>query len=156
MTSIIASYQKLCYFTVGSDYTAVGVNPDSGGNSNLRYRRDRDTPNIPFTVDILGDNVPEPVEVVQVQLRCEDGENCYSPRSFYTITIIDDEGGCQIILCVFGGDSVVYFMCVKCGWCIERRYAVSVVCCVHVRVRACEGMGVCTCTCEGVSVRQLV
>ena len=86
------SCQKLCYFTIGSDYTAAGVNPDSGGNSNLRYRRDRTTPLNPFTVDILDDDVPEPVEVVQVQLRCEDGENCYSPRSVYTMTIVDDQG----------------------------------------------------------------
>ena len=42
-----------------------------------------------------------------MQLRCEDGENCYSPRSFYTITIIDNQGGCQTILCVRGNSEAV-------------------------------------------------
>ena len=55
-------------------------------------------------VTILDDETPEPVEVIQVQLRCENEENCYSPRSFYTITIIDnDQGGSLTIpvLCMW-------------------------------------------------------
>ena len=83
----------------GNDYTAAGVRPDSGVNSNLRFKRDRNTPIRAFTVTILDDDTPEPVEVIQVQVRCEVERNCYSPRSFYTITIIDDQGWSQTILC---------------------------------------------------------
>ena len=55
---------------------------------------------MPFVVTILDDDVPEPVEFVEVQVVCAADENCYSPRSFYTITIVDDQGGNQTILCV--------------------------------------------------------
>ena len=97
----------------------VGVRP-GGGNSNLRFRRDRNTPNSPFMMTILDDDVPEPVEVIQVQVMCEDEENCYCPRSFYTITIIDnDQGGsCNLLrMC----------MCLRCDSVRDRTCTMWVV-----------------------------
>ena len=58
----------------------------------MRFGRSRNTPNIPFKVTIIDDDVPEPVEVLTVQVRCADNENCYSLTSFYTITVVDDQG----------------------------------------------------------------
>ena len=79
------------YCTAGSDYNAAGTRP-GGRRSNLRFGRSRNLPNRAFEVTILDDNIPESVEVINVQVRCEAEENCYSPRSFYTITIVDDQG----------------------------------------------------------------
>ena len=59
-------------------------------------------------VTIIDDNIPEPVEVIEVQVRCEAEENCYSPRSFYTITIVDDQGGNQT--CTVCVEGIVYFI----------------------------------------------
>ena len=41
-------------------------------------------------MDILDDDVPEPVEYLEVVLTCDGNENCYIPQSVYRITIIDD------------------------------------------------------------------
>ncbi len=79
-------------FVAGSDYNTAGVIPGSG-NSNLRYRTNRPTPNQPFVVQILDDDILEPVEVIDVILECEAVENCYAPQRMYTITIVDDQDG---------------------------------------------------------------
>ena len=93
----------MCYYYVtGSDYNTTGTRHESGGKSNLRFARIRNTPNLPFMVTIQDDTTPEPVEVIEVQVRCEAEENCYSPRSFYTIAVVDDEGENQTMLCVEG------------------------------------------------------
>ncbi len=76
-----------------SDYTTTGLRPGEG-NSNLRWRRAAIFPNNRFIVSILVDSIPEPVEVVEVVVACDGNENCYLPRTRYTITIIDDEGEC--------------------------------------------------------------
>ncbi len=47
----------------------------------------------PFTVQILDDDILESVEVIDVFLECEAGENCYAPQNRYTITIVDNEDG---------------------------------------------------------------
>ena len=73
------------------DYIFVGARPGDG-ISNLQWEKDEVTPNSTFTVTILDDDVPEPVEVIEVQVVCENNENCYSPISVYTITIFDDQG----------------------------------------------------------------
>ena len=65
-------------------------------------------------VTIQDDTTPEPVEVIEVQVRCEAEENCYSPRLFYTITIVDDQGENQTILCVEG--IVWQTLCGLCVW----------------------------------------
>ncbi len=41
---------------------------------------------------IIDDDIPEPVEVLEIVVECEDNGNCYLPRRSYTITIIDDQG----------------------------------------------------------------
>ena len=88
---VIISHLSLCYYITGSDYNFAGTRPGEF-SSNLRFYRIRNTPSILFMVPILDDDIPEPVEVIHVQVVCENNENCYSPRSFYTITIIDDQG----------------------------------------------------------------
>lgn len=89
-----AVFSQVCtehYLHAGSDYTTTGLRPGDG-NSNLRWRRDAKFPNNQFTVSIKVDNIPEPVEVVEVIVACDGNENCYLPRTRYSITIIDDEG----------------------------------------------------------------
>ena len=76
--------------TAGSDYMANNIAP--GADSNLRWKTRRAVPNIEFTIKILDDNEPEPVEYLEVVLTCDGNENCYIPRSVYRITIVDDEG----------------------------------------------------------------
>ena len=94
-TPIIANNLVSCLFihADGSDYTAV----DLGANSNLRWRANRPDPNRAFMVEILDDDVPEPVEYLEVVLTCDGSENCYIPRSVYRITIIDEEGRCRLL-----------------------------------------------------------
>ena len=41
-------------------------------------------------MNIIVDDIPEPVEVFEVVLECE--MNCFLPQEVYTITIIDDLG----------------------------------------------------------------
>ena len=91
-TPIIGNNLVSCLFihAAGSDYTAN--DPVPGANSNLRWRANRPDPNREFTVDILDDNTPEPVEYLEVVLTCDGNENCYIPQSVYRITIIDDQG----------------------------------------------------------------
>lgn len=74
----------------GSDY--IAVNPAPGVISNLRFRANRLTPNVPFDVQIINDDVPEPIEYLEVVITCDGNENCYIPQSVHTITIIDDQG----------------------------------------------------------------
>ncbi len=78
----------------GSDYTAPPLRNNGGRyrNGNLRWRVGSITPNNPYVVTILDDDIPEPVEVVEVIVQCVARENCYLPRARYTITIIDDQG----------------------------------------------------------------
>ena len=94
-TPIIANNLVSCLFihAADSDYTAV----DPGANSNLRWRANRPDPNIEFMVVILDDNVPEPVEYLEVVLTCDGNENCYIPQSVYRITIIDEQGRCRLL-----------------------------------------------------------
>ncbi len=81
----------------GSDYLPpvrmYNDGPDQFGN--LRWRAGNTFPNRPFMVRIVNDDIPEPVEVMEVIVQCIATENCYLPRSVYTITIIDDEGECE-------------------------------------------------------------
>ena len=78
----------------GSDYSDPPPQRNGGleQNGNLRWGRGAMTPNTPYVVTILDDDIPEPVEVVEVIVQCVAGENCYLPRTRYTITIIDDQG----------------------------------------------------------------
>ncbi len=89
----------------GSDYEPperrTNEGPDQFGN--LRWRAATEEqklqgterfPNRRFMVTILDDDIPEPVEVVEVVVQCVLLENCYLPRTVYTITIIDDQGEC--------------------------------------------------------------
>ena len=68
------------------DFVFAGVRPGEGV-SNLRFKKNSDTPNNPFTVTIINNSESEPVETVEVRVVCE--ENCYLPRTIYTITIVD-------------------------------------------------------------------
>ena len=96
-TPIIANnfVSYLFIHAAGSDYTAN--DPAPGANSNLRWRANRPDPNREFTVVILDDNVPEPVEYLEVVLTCDGNENCYIPQSVYRITIIDTQGRCRLL-----------------------------------------------------------
>ncbi len=89
----------------GSDYEPPerrnNEGPDEFGN--LRWRaateeeqlqRTERFSNRRFMVTILDDDIPEPVEVVEVVVQCIPLENCYLPRTVYTVTIIDDQGEC--------------------------------------------------------------
>ncbi len=49
-------------------------------------------PTVRFIVPIIDDDMPEEVEVLEIEVDCEDNGNCYLPRQIYTITIIDDQG----------------------------------------------------------------
>lgn len=72
----------------GSDFTQVHPKLVS----NLRFSSNQNLPDRNFTVEILNDDVAEPVEYLEVRLACDGNENCYFPRSSYTITIVDDQG----------------------------------------------------------------
>ena len=81
----------------GSDYNDPPPQNNGGldQNGNLRWGRGAILfPDVPYVVTILGDDIPEPVEVVEVIVQCVAMENCYLPRTRYTITIIDDQGEC--------------------------------------------------------------
>ncbi|XP_064387502.1 uncharacterized protein LOC135335845 isoform X3 [Halichondria panicea] len=93
----------------GSDYSDPPPQRNGGPeqNGNLRWGRGAMTPNTPYVVTILDDDIPEPVEVVEVIVQCVAGENCYLPRTRYTITIIDDQGAC-LDLPAFSGGSISY------------------------------------------------
>ena len=43
-----------------------------------------------FVVNIVSDEIPEPVEVFNVVLECEI--NCFLPQEVYSVTIVDDLG----------------------------------------------------------------
>ncbi|XP_064387691.1 uncharacterized protein LOC135335916 [Halichondria panicea] len=93
-----------------SDYTAPPSQRNGGldQNGNLRWGRDGSTlPNVAYEVTILDDDIPEPVEVVEVMVQCVAIENCYLPRARYTITIIDDQGACPD-LPAFSDGSISY------------------------------------------------
>ncbi len=81
---------------VGSDYADPPPQNNGGldDQGNLRWRiiNSPTLPNVPYVVTILDDDIPEPVEVVEVIVQCVARENCYLPRTRYTITIIDDQG----------------------------------------------------------------
>ena len=73
------------------DYIPIG-NRLGSGKSNLRFSISNILPRNPFTVAIRNNPEPEPVETVEVQVECEDRENCYLPRKTYFITIVDPQG----------------------------------------------------------------
>ncbi|XP_064397880.1 uncharacterized protein LOC135344578 [Halichondria panicea] len=80
--------------TEGEDCTLTGVRPGSG-NSNMRWRRRNSAPVNRFIVPIIDDDIPEPIEKLEIFVECDASENCYLPRQSYTITIIDDQGQCD-------------------------------------------------------------
>ncbi len=75
----------------GKDFNSTGLFRGTG-NSNLEWRIGNSAPNVQFIVPIIDDDIPEPVEVLEIVVECEDYGNCYLPRRSYTITIIDDQG----------------------------------------------------------------
>ncbi|XP_064387511.1 uncharacterized protein LOC135335851 isoform X2 [Halichondria panicea] len=93
----------------GSDYNDPPPQNNGGPtqNGNLRWRAGDTLLHVPYVVTILDDDTPEPVEVVEVIVQCVAGENCYLPRTRYTITIIDDQGAC-LDLPPFSGGSISY------------------------------------------------
>ena len=84
-------------FHAGSDYNDPQPQNNGGPteNGNLRWRAGDTLPRVPYVVTILDDDIPEPVEMVEVMVQCVARENCYLPRTRYTITIIDDQGECH-------------------------------------------------------------
>ncbi len=58
----------------------------------MRWRRRNSAPNNRFIVPIIDDEIPEPIEKLEIFVECDASENCYLPRQSYTITIIDDQG----------------------------------------------------------------
>ena len=85
-----AQNTRLYNQTIGHDYIPAGVRPDSGNSSNLRWSGNNTSPDEEFSVNIIVDDIPEPVEVFEVVLECE--MNCFLPQEVYTITIIDNLG----------------------------------------------------------------
>ncbi|XP_064386944.1 uncharacterized protein LOC135335380 isoform X3 [Halichondria panicea] len=79
--------------TEGEDYNSTGLFRGTG-NNNLEWRIGNSAPNVLFIVPIIDDDIPEPVEVLEIVVECEDNGNCYLPRRSYTITIIDDQAIC--------------------------------------------------------------
>ncbi|XP_064385904.1 uncharacterized protein LOC135334578 isoform X3 [Halichondria panicea] len=79
--------------TAGKDFNSTGLFRGTG-NSNLEWRIGNSAPNVQFIVPIIDDDIPEPVEVLEIVVECEDYGNCYLPRRSYTITIIDDQAVC--------------------------------------------------------------
>ena len=101
----------------GSDYTAPPPQRNGGldQNGNLRWGRDGATlPNVAYEVTILNDDIPEPVEVVEVMVQCVATENCYLPRTRYTITIIDDQGECENAIIIKWVTDSCMCNCCKC------------------------------------------
>ena len=94
---MIDRQSHLFIHAAGSDYTANDPAPEA--NSNLRWKTRNAVPNREFTVDIHADDVPEPVEYLEVVLNCDGNENCYIPRSVYRITIIDNQGRFSAVVC---------------------------------------------------------
>ncbi len=82
---------KHTFLLAGEDYNSTGLLRGSG-NSNLEWRTGNSVPNVRFIVPIIDDDIPEPVEVLEIVVECENNGNCYLPRQVYTITIIDDQG----------------------------------------------------------------
>ncbi len=82
----------IAYVYKGEDFDAMGFLSGEGVNSNLRWRSARTIPNNRFIVPIIDDDVPEDTEVFEVWVECEERENCYLPRTKYTVTILDDDG----------------------------------------------------------------
>ncbi len=94
MSIEVLTNECLSSMHAGIDYSSPLRQTNDGPNQfgNLRWRAENTSPNRPYIVTILDDDIAEPVEVVQVMVQCIREENCYLPRSVYTITIIDDEG----------------------------------------------------------------
>ena len=89
---MLSGITVICACCIGSDYIPVGVRPESGESSNLRWNAGNiSLTNDHFNVNITSDNIPEPVEVFEVVLVCEI--NCFPARKVYSVTIIDDLGG---------------------------------------------------------------
>ncbi|XP_064385779.1 uncharacterized protein LOC135334492 isoform X2 [Halichondria panicea] len=80
--------------TEGNDFNSTQGTTDS---SNLVWRAGNSAPNVRFTVPIINDDIPEPNEVLEIEIRCEDNGNCYIPQQIYTITIIDDQALCPTL-----------------------------------------------------------
>ena len=94
MSIEVLTNECLSSMHTGSDYSPPPRQPNDrlDQNGNLRWRAEETFPNRAYEVSILDDDIPEPVEVVEVMVQCVRVENCYLPRSVYTITIIDDQG----------------------------------------------------------------
>ena len=89
--NVVFPKQIFRFLITGEDYHLTGFCRGTG-NSNLEWRPGNSAPNVRFIVPIIDDDIPEPVEVLEIVVECEDNENCYLPRRTYTITIIDDQG----------------------------------------------------------------
>ncbi len=70
-------------------FLLTGEDYDAPVNSNLEWRIGNSLPTVRFIVPIIDDDIPEEVEVLEIEVECG---NCYLPRQIYTITIIDDQG----------------------------------------------------------------
>lgn len=60
--------------------------------SNVRWGAGNTLPIRCFVVPIVDDDVPEGTEMLEVWVECDYNQNCYLPRTKYTITILDDDG----------------------------------------------------------------
>ncbi len=80
------------YLLAGEDYKSTDLLRGTDNSAILEWRPGNSVPNVRFIVPIIDDDIPEPVEVLEIVVECEDNGNCYLPRRSYTITIIDDQG----------------------------------------------------------------
>ncbi|XP_064385961.1 uncharacterized protein LOC135334617 isoform X2 [Halichondria panicea] len=81
--------------TEGEDYKSTDLLRGTDNSAILEWRPGNSVPNVRFIVPIIDDDIPEPVEVLEIVVECEDNGNCYLPRRSYTITIIDDQAFCS-------------------------------------------------------------
>ncbi len=93
---------SLCFFLCCIRHNFLLAEKDfySTGN-NLEWRPGNSVPFNRFLVPIIDDDIPEPVEVLEIVVKCEDKGNCYLPRQTYTITIIDDQGMYNCHACLY-------------------------------------------------------
>ena len=82
---------ELYFLNAGEDYISTGLRPRIG-NSNLRWAAGNTFPNRRFIVPIIDDDIPEPIEKLEVLIECDGNHNCFIPQRSYTITIVDDQG----------------------------------------------------------------
>ena len=108
----IINFPRVLYFLLlaGADYNSTGLHPGKG-KSNLIWKRHTSAPIAQFIVPIIDDDIPEPIEVLEIFVECEKNRNCYLPRQRYTITIIDDQGT-YVARCNFHTYHLIHCRCV--------------------------------------------